>query len=316
MSKSHIKSYYLIFVSSVFLLLSFILLLCIRVIVTDSCGICSQKTFLKGKNILWLGTSIPAGVADNNYPKMVGEILGANVINNSLGSSTMRSGFLSSTHGDPLGIRNMDWECSTLALMQTVLEKEKIISEWNDKWGNPNNSYKLDKAPTSLSEMQKERIIESSYERRLLPYIDGTHSFPDLIVIDHGHNDYYGQDDIKILPEDPYDRKFFLGASNLMIKMILERKPTARIVLVGRYEDDTRRGLTDAQEILANYWNIPILKLWEVSGFSNNIININGEKKAMKKWYMPDSLHPSSDHSGETNKRLARIIASWLDYVY
>lgn len=314
-----------ILILQIFSLLILIILLVIsfsylQIVKNDVILSCSQRNYWNGKNILWLGTSIPAGTANNNYPVIVGKLLNANVVNNSLGTSSMRSG--SSWNNslkdqeDVLGIKNLDWRIAVYSFSQSVEEKQNIIKEWEYKWGNKDSLYQLYDAPAKLSEEEKDIIIGSSYENKLLPYLNGTFPMPDLFVIDHGYNDYYGNDDIKTFPADPYDREYFIGAVNRFIKTILEVNPKAKIVIIGHYEDDTRPGVTEAQEIISDYWNIPILKLWEVSGFSNNAISINNEKRIIKEIYMPDGLHPSSDETGKTNEYIAGIISTWLRNIY
>lgn len=83
----------------------------------------------KDKNILWLGTSIPAF----GYPQIVGEYLGANVINNSLGSSIMRIGnsvFDDNELGDDLGISGMYFQNVVLSLSMTQKERRKLFDCW------------------------------------------------------------------------------------------------------------------------------------------------------------------------------------------
>ena len=41
----------------------------------------------KRANVLWVGTSIPGGTPENNYPQMVADALGFNLYNNSIGAS-------------------------------------------------------------------------------------------------------------------------------------------------------------------------------------------------------------------------------------
>ena len=73
-----------IFALLVLTTVSILLFLRTQEIKHDIISTCSQGNYWSGKNILWLGTSIPAGTLNNNYPQMVGEILNANVVNNSL----------------------------------------------------------------------------------------------------------------------------------------------------------------------------------------------------------------------------------------
>lgn len=107
--------------------------------------------------------------------------------------------------------------------------------------------------------------------------------FPDLWVFDHGHNDGIESDTKKELteiPYDPYDCYYFAGAMNFLINKILEYNPHARIVIIGHYtnqEGGTNRPelVTKGQEAIANYWQIPLYKLWNDLPFSQRIVTTN-----------------------------------------
>ncbi|WP_251280149.1 hypothetical protein, partial [Enterobacter hormaechei] len=60
--------------------------------------------YWKGKKIVWLGTSIPAGSGANAYPYMLAQRLGATIANQSVGSSPIRGGLDAfATSDDPYG---------------------------------------------------------------------------------------------------------------------------------------------------------------------------------------------------------------------
>lgn len=140
------------------------------------------------KTIVWLGTSIPEGrdtaIGSEGfgltYPGLVGKLLGATVVNLALGSSMCRANVRT---GDYVGGNAYN---ISRALTQTSAEKETLIANWDSIRTNFSNPD----AMTTLSDAEKETIRASSFEARLLPYLDGTNPMPDLFVIDHGNNDY------------------------------------------------------------------------------------------------------------------------------
>lgn len=276
----------------------------------------NKNSYWKDKTILWLGTSIPEG----GYPLIVGENLQANIINNSKGCSTIRTGIASKVNdNDPMGIANIQWEVALNSLTQTVKEKQSIIDNWEMLWGpDGDDEFKLLDAPDKLSKAQVENILGSSYEKLLVPYLDGTYGMPDLFVIDHGWNDGIysnGTEEMSEFPEDDNDRHYYIGAMNKIIRMILEANPRARIVIIGHYENDRRPWVNRAQEKIADIWGFPLLKLWEKTGWSTMNITVNEEELTMIEVYMPDGLHPHSDVTWETTKLYADIVSEWLNTV-
>lgn len=165
----------------------------------------SSSCHWTGKKIWWCGTSIPAGsdatlgsdaTIAGNYPSQVGTILGADIYNESTGGSMCRANVLTGDYNGA-NISNI-----TSALTMTLDEIEEFITNYDTLKNLPKNSGKW---PDSLSEQEIQRMREASFEIKLLPYLDGTKEFPDLFVIDHGHNDWKynkadGTSDIDILP--------------------------------------------------------------------------------------------------------------------
>ena len=142
-------------------------------------------------NVLWVGTSIPAGTyvdgQPNNYPQMVADALGFNLYNNSIGSS-----FVSFFPNN--GIVNDEsyyWQSksdikewvgfSLSATKQDVENKFRPILE------------RIQTNDSTLTDAEIENYIATwkwaSFEDRIIPYIDGTIASCDVVVIDHGYND-------------------------------------------------------------------------------------------------------------------------------
>lgn len=148
----------------------------------------ARESRWKDKTILWLGTSIPAGKdsalnsegTGKSYPEMVGERLGANVINMSLGSSMIRANVRT---GDYVGGKS---DNILRSLTQTEEEKLNLINNWSTLRLNLSDPDKY----TSFSEDNETTIKNYSFENMLLPYLNDTYPMPDLFVIDHGHNDW------------------------------------------------------------------------------------------------------------------------------
>ncbi|WP_438447414.1 hypothetical protein [Gorillibacterium sp. sgz5001074] len=263
--------------------------------------------YWSGKKIVWFGTSIP----ESGYPQIVGTALGANMYNVAVGSSPARAGCHGNiTSGDPLGWTGAVWQNVAYSLSQTLAEKEELITNW-DTWktkltGSP---------PTTLSETEMTKIRNCSYENKLVANHLGEGKRADLYVFDHGHNDNWfwnaTKDELKVSPTDQKDRTYFIGAMNFLIDLILKDNPRARILFVGHYENQYpgKTQISEAQQILADQWNFPFLKLWEKLGWSQKTVQTTGYWDASGNWiesggptqtltmtqiWMKDNLHPYS----------------------
>ena len=128
-----------------------------------------------GGKILWVGTSIPAGSGVNNYPQMVANATGLEIINNSVGGSVVLK-------AEPVWISAFDassWNYLYAGgLSQTIAEaRANYASKLTSLFGEADGNAWLS-------------IIESlSYESLIIPYIDGTKDNCQTIIIDHGYND-------------------------------------------------------------------------------------------------------------------------------
>lgn len=270
-----------------------------------------------GKTIWWCGTSIPAGVdtaigAEGNgrtYPEMVGDILGANVINVALGSSMCRANVRTGDYVHALSNNVLR------SLTQTSAEKESMITNWSSIAQVLNDEHET----LSASDIAVAR--GATFDVKLMPYLNGTRPMPDLFVFDHGHNDYKayytdteGNPDIELEPtvenitnnklaEDTYmtannytnlrtyygnlsgipqskldsfiasvNRNCFKGSINFLITLILSKNPRARILFIGNLDNWDKPGVIEAQEAIAKDWEFPIVEVWKSTGFSGHYI--------------------------------------------
>lgn len=144
----------------------------------------TSPSYWADRNILWMGTSIPAGSDPDagsgsgaTYPDLVAEQLDATVTNRARGSSCVR---INASTGSYNG---MTYGHFLRALTRTVAECDAIAADWA-------NIYEMiSGAPSTLSDSALNTMKAHSFENLLLPYLDGTNTMPDLFVFDHGHND-------------------------------------------------------------------------------------------------------------------------------
>lgn len=140
-----------------------------------------------GKKMVWLGTSIPAAgrYQVNNpisYPIMIGNMLGATVYNEAVGSSALhcKDPARIST-ANPYGFFS-NFEAVSRCLTNSLTEMNWIIEHYND------SAVFTQNVPASLSDADKAFIRSCSWENKIGKYLTES-DFPDVWVIDHGHND-------------------------------------------------------------------------------------------------------------------------------
>lgn len=282
-----------------------------------------KNNYWEGKKIVWFGTSIPAGVVHagddngvNSYPIQVGDMLGAKVYNESAGSSAIRIGHHSFiSNDDPNGYSGTPATCCLFSLSGTVEEKRDIVSNWS-LWKNK-FKYGVDEIDNIInSGAVQSRILDRSYEVKLLKYLDGGEvGACDLYVIDHGYNDAGNKNgvdysDLTEVPSDSLDRTYFIGAMNYIINKIKTDNFRASICIVSHYNDEgIFKNLVEAQRYVADYWNIPFIEIFNKMGFSTSAkITINGITKTMKDLWLTDGIHPSSDTTGAALKHYANVL--------
>jgi hypothetical protein len=260
-----------------------------------------------GKTVLWLGTSIPAGDTTGSYPKEACNKIGANCYNQALGSSMIRK---ARKDGSYVGL---SYQLLTNSLSQTIAEKNSIISNWSTI-----QPTLVAGAPADITPYIP-LMLSASYENRLVPYLNGTFPAPDLIVIDHGYNDYQcavlsgTQDnttDFTTVPTPRNDRNYFLGAINYIVDVIFSFKPKMRIAFGGHYENQLYPNIATAQQTAASYWEFPLYKLWEKTGWSQQLIS---GVTAKDTWLTTDHLHPNEPDS---RKLLTDLYAYFLTTIF
>jgi hypothetical protein len=282
------------------------------------------------KVIAYFGTSIPEQGAGTSYPQLMANALNLTLYNESLGSSMVRAANYLGT------IKGMYYEPVLRSLSMTIAEKQAILDNWtsglnSDGVVTPGGTYGwrdllLGSPPANYtSYASAETILSWSYENKLVAkYLDTTHEdfveSPDIFVFDHGHNDLvvwnYDQDGANngdtnaiAIPNPVNSRNRFCGAMNYLIDIILSYNPRAVIVFVGHYENDRKTRIYQAQQNIAAYRNYPLLKLWEVLGFTQKTITTTGywsnsttwnqsggapTSRTMTQIWMYDDLHPAT----------------------
>ena len=137
--------------------------------------------------VLWLGTSIPAGDVSidpeqkNTYPYMVADALGFELYNQS------KAGSLVSWYS-----QTPSWTTSAqvAAEFATAYCLSATRQEIRDKYYNVLETIRRnERLSTTWRNDYLNDFMDSSFETRILPYIDGTIADCNVVVIDHGFND-------------------------------------------------------------------------------------------------------------------------------
>ena len=281
-------------------------------------------TTFKGKKIVWYGTSIPANgwfgdEHPNAYPQQVGRLIGAQVINEAIGSSCIHCKDPERiTENNPYGFKTGFESCSR-CMTNTDEEMQWIIENWD-------SGVFTEGLPDSMDEWLKGQIRACGYEQKLDKYLTPA-TFPDLFVFDHGFNDSSDMNDY-YETYGTYNKYTFRGGMNFLIKRILDYNPYANIVIIGNYT--TTRDVPEMQETVAKDWALPICRQWEYLGLSTTQnVTANGywdDSGAEYEWIedgtartytmrdrlVPDHIHPHSNPTGQVVKKMALGIAKWL----
>ena len=291
---------------------------------------------LSDKKILWIGTSIPKGEGYNNYPRMVGEILGCEVINNARGASFATfdpavpqwTTFEEFANDYVKGFSLSATENEVETKFNTVFRN--IMSEDNyDHWMNEFKQY--------------------SYENLIIPFIQGEYAC-DIIIIDHGFNDHinivkegqkYPNAD-GTLPsglawyeslasgketyEDEFDlgKQSFIHAMSYIIEECRKVNPDLKII-IGNYfstrspvihyehkgEGDGKctELILRANEAVAAMYDLDIVNVYEYTGLDNE-------------WYVgfedfcKDNIHPANGGNVKSNEIIAEAYVKELKRIF
>ena len=138
-------------------------------------------------SVLWLGTSIPSGdisidpQQNNTYPKMVADALGFELYNMAKAGSLVSwypqspswttSAQVAAEFATAycLSATRQEIYDKYYTVLETIRQSEGLSTTWRDDYLND--------------------FMDSSFETRIIPYIDGTIAKCDGVVIDHGFND-------------------------------------------------------------------------------------------------------------------------------
>ena len=172
-------------------------------------------------SVLWLGTSIPAGC---KYPKRVCTYFGWQYFNNAVGSSSFT----------PIVKHPSEFTyASGRRLCMTVEEIERF--------------FENDVQQGLVSEEMLEEWKNNSFERRVIPYINGEKANCDIVVIDHGFNDrtkivqtvsQLSNTNMSLSQEyDEIDRTNFASCFLFLYKKIKEINPNIQVIICSYLEN-------------------------------------------------------------------------------
>lgn len=215
------------------------------------------------RNILWLGTSIPHSTP---YPQEVCSILGYTCYNMALGSSG-------------------------LCLNRGILGNGRDCYDLSESTAEKHERY--DAYIGTSSYITTARIEAGGYDKRIIPYIDGTIASCDTVVFDHGYNDRLqifnemkNFDSINKSMFGEIDRTTYIGAFVFLLKKIWEVNPNIKIFICSYLESQSDENCpvgTDApklgkyiceyQKKIADYFNFVYLPMCEYNGFHTHLVS-------------------------------------------
>ncbi len=270
-----------------------------------SAGVKVSIAYLPVKTVLWVGTSIPQWCT---YPINACNNLGLKCINTSISSS-----------GICLNVGVLNNVRDGLDLCETIDEKK---ARYQGK----------------VSASVLDAYYNSSYERAILPYL----SQVDAMVFDHSFNDAFqiNRDITSGTDWNNTDRSTYIGAFNYLMKEILKRKPSIRIIIGGYLENQSdyqvRAGkvICQMQQAMSSHYNYALLDVWNYTGIKYNFVpNTSNYIKDFNSRYgtaytnfitdasgnitdfqvfCPDGIHPFSDLSGSSDRKLDAIYTDLL----
>ncbi len=138
------------------------------------------------------------------------------------------------------------------------------------------------------------------HDQYFLGRVDGMAPDADVVMVFGGTNDY-GHGDAPLGKTDDREDGTFCGALNLLYEALIEKYPTATIVIctplhrtleekpineLGVRNVSTLGGYCDIIRARAAHYGLPVLDLYAVSGLQPDV-------PALLTRYMPDGLHPN-----------------------
>lgn len=199
--------------------------------------------------------------------------------------------------------QSMGW---MLGLTQPLSLKQDFVNNWAT-WETYFNN-----ATETLSEAEQTKILGSSYETRLDPYLTDANKC-DLYVLNYGWNEstpelyskdgnnkpycdwtyqYLADNANNIATLDPYryNTGTFRGAYNWIIRRILNAQPQAAILIIGEGEAAAHVNLVTAQEKCAYENACQYYPLWKAMGQNQRVLTTNKRANANGVWEGASSL--------------------------
>lgn len=126
-------------------------------------------------------------------------------------------------------------------------------------------------------------ISGSTIEGKIDKYLTED-KFPDVWFFDHAHNDAHSEtpDEMSEIPDDFYNRNYYIGSANFIFNRILSYKSTAKIILIGHYTKGFKGtgsplSCYSAMNKLRDIWGFPLIESYNVMPFSSDsLIRTNG----------------------------------------
>lgn len=296
-----------------------------------------QRNSWAGRHVLWLGTSISAGGqsfrgAYHTMPEYVCSLLGATVHNEAVGESMLRRGYdeLMDTD-DPYGWTGAIWNNVFRSLMSTLGEKQELIDNYDAKW---RDLLTGDNKPASMTDALATDIRGWSFENKVTPYLNGSRTMPDLVVIEHGRNDVPTFGTISrempgaasVNPEQisGFNRSKYGDAMAYLIRLIRQYNRNVPIVILGHFDNTGTFALLPREQRDAATYNGVYFCDTTPMGWNGHLVTVSGywssgvwipdnvtRTMTRLQQCLADAVHPFSDRSGN-----ALMAESGLVYEY
>lgn len=226
---------------------------------------------LSDKKILWIGNSISKGSTESNYPQLVADALKCQVVNNSQNAS-----FVTFDSTPPFWTTyeemNSNYYREAFSLSATPEETDdkfrSILTQLYEE-----GQFPADKSVDSWLSYYKEQ----SYEKIILPYIDGRKNSCDVIIIDHGFSDYKA---IIRDNEKGYDKskQSYIGAMSFLIEECRKVNQNIKIIIGNYFASvspmsewwDCCELMLEANKAVAEMHDLNIVNVYEYTGIDTN----------------------------------------------
>lgn len=170
---------------------------------------------------------------------------------------------------------------------------------------------------TRIARQHKPTISNPRHDLCFLDRVEGMNEEADVVVVFGGTNDF-GHGDAGLGCSTDRDEYSFYGAMHSLINRLVKRYPDSIILFMtplhrtgenSTVKGDGQRRVTlktyvDAEKEVCEYYSIPVLDLYSVSGMQPSI-------DVIKNKYMPDGLHPSDAGAKIIAERLFGFLSAF-----